>query len=435
MRGDMVVAHGPATVDGISLFGHYCLGDNGGSFGLIRTKGREHALGEKVSATFLELPQVRRTYGVLASTIKGLWGYVHGVNDRGVAVGCTPIRTRLTLENHGLPGTDLVRLALERSHSAWQALEVVTSLIARHGQGSFLGCPPLLNSDAAFLIADAQEAFVIEASGKYWVYQEVQQIRSLTNLCTIRQDWDAIAPGLAGHCIEQQWWPEDGTKLDFAGVLEADPETAKTALGRWGKATWMLEQQNGHIDAAFLRRLLSGSFHQREMSLPALPRTVGSGPQKRPLPLPSPGESISLVVEMNPRQEVVPLAWWSIDPTKESLYFPIPLAGNIPEPFSTNDPSSPDCLVGRLSRLSTMAGVDRQHRRMIRAALEERQAAFEGETTAFLGEVTALKTQGQESLVPLQAEQFMRHCWTRFVEVTDELFQAAGANRELPTFC
>src|SRR5205807_8816298 len=90
-------------------------------------------------ATELDLAEARRTWTVLASQPGHAWGYTHGVNEKGVAAGSTPIDTRLECDGPGLSGLDLVRLALERGGSARQAVEVVTALICRHGQDATWG--------------------------------------------------------------------------------------------------------------------------------------------------------------------------------------------------------------------------------------------------------------------------------------------------------
>ena len=71
----------------------------------------------------------------------------------------------------GLLGMDLVRLALERSRSAAQAIDVLGSLVERYGQfGS--GVPTKDHAaggyDNAFLVADPSEAWVLEAFGQQW---------------------------------------------------------------------------------------------------------------------------------------------------------------------------------------------------------------------------------------------------------------------------
>ena len=167
---DMVVALAHTTIDGHTLFGHNSNRPEGEGQALLRTPGRAFALGETVRATHLELPQVRRTYTVLACRADGQWGYRHGVNQHTVALGLTAIRTRVGNGGPGLTGADLVRLALERAGSARQALDVITDLIGRYGQGAFPGGGPAEGEpdgghDSAFLIADACEAYVLEACG------------------------------------------------------------------------------------------------------------------------------------------------------------------------------------------------------------------------------------------------------------------------------
>src|SRR5262249_24339319 len=244
MGCDMVVALGPATVDGLTLFGHNSGRPVGETQHLCLVPGRLFAPGEKVHTQFLELPQVRQTCSVLGSQPDRLWGYQHGVNEHGVAIGLTRLRSRLRCSQPSLLGADLVRLALERAHNARQAVALLTDLITRHGQGCFPGSGAHLadaEHDNAFLIADAREAFAVEAAGVHWVYQELKQVRAMSDVCTVRQDWDWISRGLATHAIEQGWWPADGTKLDFAGTVTQTREGHAAGLRRWGRATLLLE--------------------------------------------------------------------------------------------------------------------------------------------------------------------------------------------------
>ena len=95
MASDMVVALARATLDGHTLFGHNSNRPRGEGASLVRTAGRDHAPGEMVRATHVAIPQARHTFSVLAGRAGSDWGYQHGVNEKGVAVGDTPIRTRL----------------------------------------------------------------------------------------------------------------------------------------------------------------------------------------------------------------------------------------------------------------------------------------------------------------------------------------------------
>src|SRR5262249_4915147 len=134
--------------------------------------GRDFALGEKVHTQFLELPQARKTHSVLGSHLPGSWGYLQGLNEHRLAIGCAPYRTKLRSRCPGLLGTDLVRLALERCRTASQAVAFLADMVERHGQGVFPHGLDPSQGDHGFLIADPNEAFVLETSGNYWASQE-----------------------------------------------------------------------------------------------------------------------------------------------------------------------------------------------------------------------------------------------------------------------
>jgi hypothetical protein len=375
MRADMVTALGPSAADGHTLFGHAARGRPDESPRLGRGAGAAHAPDERVRATFIELPQARRTCAALGARPADGWGYLHGVNEHGVAAGCTSLRTRLRLDAPGLTGPDLVRLALERGPTARQALEAITDLIVRHGQGAFPGRPADGGHDAAVLLADAREAFLVEASGPFWVCQEACEVRAAGDVATVRQDWDAIAPGLAARAIARGWWPEDGSKLDFAGALAAAGAEDGAALRRWGQATRRLEEQNGHIDAAFLRQVLEG---EDEDDFPLA----------------------GLVAVLGP----LPLSWWAVGPPCAPLYLPLLPAGEPPEELAAA-PSwgqAPPPAAG------------------VRRALEGLQELLDAEAAEFLAGAAALATAGPDEFAR-QATLFMRHAWEEFAEVADGL--------------
>ena len=79
---------------------------------------------------------------MLGSRPAWIWGFEHGLNEAGVAIGNEAVWT--TLDAAGAPealiGMDLVRLGLERATTAAEAVEVMTALLERHGQGG--SCHP-----------------------------------------------------------------------------------------------------------------------------------------------------------------------------------------------------------------------------------------------------------------------------------------------------
>ena len=81
-------------------------------------------------------PRARRS-GSSARGPTWMWGVEHGVNEAGVAAGNATIYTTLDPRavDAGLTGMDLVRLALERSATASDAVGTIVELLERHGQG------------------------------------------------------------------------------------------------------------------------------------------------------------------------------------------------------------------------------------------------------------------------------------------------------------
>jgi len=421
MAGDMVVALGDATVDGDTLFAHNSDLQPQDVPVLQRVPGRAHEPGEKSATQFLELPQARHTLTVLGSQPAGLWGYTHGVNDQGLAAGCTRLRSKLALDRPGLLGTDLVRLALERCHSAHQAVDLITDLIERHGQGTFPDCPPQVDGDSAIAVASPGEAFVLEAAGHHWVLQEIQRVRAVSDVGTIRQDWVRISRGLSAHVIGHGWWPADGSKIDPVDSVHASVLGTASALRRWGRATLLLEQQSGHIHVAMLRRLLCDHYEGMQGAVDPF------GNESGPTPLCEHGHgsdgritATSLVAALRPTSP--PLAWCAFGPPCLSVFFPVFLDGELPEALRTagHQPG----LTGvstRVLRLNEQFRLSPRRHAAVNDAMARLQARFDQDAEEFTAELAALKQQDPTADCQRQATVFMQHTLERFEEVVDSL--------------
>lgn len=138
-------------------------------------------------------PHPTRTLGCLLSIPAWCWGAEHGVNQAGVAIGNEAIYTTLDPRTAApaLIGMDLVRLGLERADTAAAAVEVITSLLVRYGQGG-TGHDPAGASGAkaywsSFLVADPNQAFVVETSGREFAVEAVSESRAISNRTTIAE--------------------------------------------------------------------------------------------------------------------------------------------------------------------------------------------------------------------------------------------------------
>ena len=148
-----------------------------------------------LDCTFISIPQARRTNEVILSKPYQMWGAEMGVNEHGVAIGNEAVFTnvRIAKTNQGLTGMDLLRLALERSDTARSALECITGLLETYGQDA---CGGYKNKKFfyhnSFLIADAENAFILETAGRSWAYKRVDGYGSISNGLTIGSDYEGL---------------------------------------------------------------------------------------------------------------------------------------------------------------------------------------------------------------------------------------------------
>lgn len=147
----------------------------------------QHAPGDTVDASWIRIPQVERTRAVLLSRPWWCWGAEMGTNDAGVVIGNEAVFTDAHEDTPGLIGMDLLRLALERAGSADDAVEVIVTLLERHGQGGSCSFEhPSFSYDNSFLVADPDGAVVVETAGRSWVTERVTGPgRSISNGLTI----------------------------------------------------------------------------------------------------------------------------------------------------------------------------------------------------------------------------------------------------------
>lgn len=162
---------------------------------------------DAVRATHVEVASCDRpTLGVLGSRPAWMWGLEHGVNEAGVAIGNERVFTRRHPKHAapGLTGMDLVRLGLERASTASEAVAVMTSLLERHGQGG--ACLPGTGEAywSSFLVADPNEAYVLETSGDSWSADPVVGSRAISNRLDIDafDEVEGITSPLLDLCVD-----------------------------------------------------------------------------------------------------------------------------------------------------------------------------------------------------------------------------------------
>ncbi len=153
----------------------------------------DHEPGSDVACTWITIPQVAHTHAVALSQPWWMWGAEMGANSHGVVIGNEAVFTKVPQGDPALLGMDLLRLALERTTSAADAVQVMIELLERHGQGGSCSHErPGFSYHNSFLVADAEGAIVLETAGHHWATEEVRgRGRSISNGLTITGFADA----------------------------------------------------------------------------------------------------------------------------------------------------------------------------------------------------------------------------------------------------
>jgi dipeptidase len=121
---------------------------------LERHERQTHAPGTITHCQFVQLPQVPATYRHIDSRPYWCWGYEHGFNEHQVVMGNEGLRSRIQTTEPKLVGMELLRLGLERARTAAGAVEVITDLVTRYGQGISCVLPDTRRYDNGYLVAD-----------------------------------------------------------------------------------------------------------------------------------------------------------------------------------------------------------------------------------------------------------------------------------------
>ncbi|XP_076603011.1 secernin-3 [Chaetodon auriga] len=256
---DTFVALPPSTVGQRIIFGKNSDRPCDEVQEVVYFPARDYNAEEKVECTYIEVEQVAHTHAVVLSRPAWLWGAEMGANEHQVCVGNEAVWGRESADgDEALLGMDLVRLALERADTAEKAVDVITELLEKYGQGgSCMEDESGFTYHNSFLISDRTEAWLLETAGKYWAAERVEDgHRNISNQYGITTKIDKEHPEMREYARSKGWW--DGkSQFNFATVYSFITTARIEAAGsRYCEGKKLMEKSNGQITAETMMDVL-----------------------------------------------------------------------------------------------------------------------------------------------------------------------------------
>ena len=329
---DSLVALRSATSDGSVLFAKNSDRPARECQPLFQSARTRYPGGARLRCTYIDIPQVAETARLIGSRPFWTWGFEHGLNEYGVAIGNHTVFTKDPLGGTGLIGMDLVRLGLERGRNAAESLEVMTGLVARYGQGGSGYCDKDWPYHNSFLVADRNAAFILETSDRHWATRRIAAAGSLSNHLTIGSDWDGLSDEAIEHAIEQGWWSEAyARRFDFAAAYR-DTTIAPEVIssGRHQRTCAFLGAKNGTIDVNSIKAVLRDHYGQAAPPsglTPDNPQYFSVCMHAEPV-----GTTTASMIAHIPTDADEPLVYWaSLGSPCVGAFIPLYVDGELPE--------------------------------------------------------------------------------------------------------
>ncbi len=215
---DTFVVQGKSSADGITLFGKNSDREPNEPQSVYFFP-RSSNNSDELFTTNQRVDQVSETNAILISRPSWMWGGEMGVNEKGVAIGNEAVFTKESVRRDGLLGMDMLRIALERSENAEHAVKIIVELIDKYGQGGNGGFTKYLYYHNSFMIADRENAWIVETSDRYWVAKRVNGCAAISNCLTIGEEIDESHPQVVSNA-ENRNWHKRGKEFNFAQSYE-----------------------------------------------------------------------------------------------------------------------------------------------------------------------------------------------------------------------
>jgi secernin len=414
--------------------------------------------GATLPLEYVDLPQSPDTYAHLGSGPYWCWGYEEGINEYSVVIGNEAVFTRTFRAavadqergSHppalGLLGMDLVRLALERSQTAVQAVATIGRLVERFGQ--FGSAVPTRDHaaggyDNSFIVADPNEAWIVETVGRRWAARRIAEgACAISNELSIRTRWDSGSPDLADYAIENGWWPRDAREaFDFARAYHDERVSRQVSHIRVMRTRQLLAQCDGQVTVPWMMRIARDHYEDCFLEGPAFdaadPDFLSICMHVSAANFTWGNTASSCIATLPAAPEELPVFWWTPGPPCNGCYVPFFAHGNgLPEivtrsgtagndvrlPHRAQEDSFADDSYWWLFRhlmdvvkgdpIRSMPGGYAERNRIVRTQFDELERQFSAELPGRLRAAGALRTADGQGAGRLLAE-FTESCVQR----------------------
>lgn len=429
MGCDSFVVLGAATRHGATLFAKNSDRPPRECQRIVQRPRRTHPDGARVRCQYVDLPEVRETAAVIGSQPWWLWGFEHGVNEHGVAIGNETVFAREPLGATGLLGMDLVRLGLERARTATEALDVITALLEEHGQGGSGQFHVEWPYHNGFLVADKNSGWVLETSDRHWAARRAGDVDHISNGLGLGSGWERGSADVTAFAVARGWWPGDAGPVDFAAAYaDATGVPPNVCAGRRRRAAALLAEGRGRFDVAGVRAVLRDHHADGAARHPRTPDDEDFFTlcmHADPLD----NTTASMIAPLRPEPDALRPAWVAQGSPCIAAYLPLWLDGTVPPALADGsrdpDPTSPWWKTRRL--LDLVESDLPAHTPEIRAHWAPFERSLDARAADAESEAAAARSRGDEATVARVLTKCMHDALTEWHDNIDALIARYAA--------
>ncbi|MBN1982669.1 MAG: C69 family dipeptidase [Chitinivibrionales bacterium] len=217
-----------ATADNSVIFAHQeDYGDND-CMHVVYHPRQTHTDGEIIDFSYVDIAQVPVTFSYTSDDMydpsrlgfPGPASFMNGINEYGVSMSsnCFESKESFPPLAGGLSWSEIGQLCMERCTTARHAVELSTWLVSAY---HFNGFEASACKNLTFMIADAQEGWIVETTSRHWVAKKCPEDSAIfyANEAQIETEWDLASPQLIDYAVQQGWYdPTSGVPFNFKQV-------------------------------------------------------------------------------------------------------------------------------------------------------------------------------------------------------------------------